>query len=186
MALNVLVILDLDQTLIDMTIPRPGLRRFLNYLFSRFRHVAIWTAASLSWARYVLENILEMREEDFRFVYSEKQCVKIGYDEVVKPLSKIWKKSRYQSMGISKKNTIIIDDNPDICVRNYGNHLQVPPFDANDPDDYTVFDRIINLFNDGIPPDVTVWPQMKALFGKQGKDIKRISSIVDKLEQSSF
>lgn len=64
----------------------------------------------------------------------------MGFDEtrtgllVEKRLLKVWTNKEYKAMGIRKENTLIVDDIPLFCRKNYGNAIYVPTFQGQ-PDD---------------------------------------------------
>ena len=166
-----LIVLDLDQTLIDdvsqlalvpsvflpavfsvpvlsgrvlestIVVERPHLELFLNFLFSKFTHVAIWSRASDDWVKSVvsLSPTLSRFAPRFSFIWSEAKCttslrsrwypgeVKVTH----KPLKKIWRKAiRRRLPGISAHNTVLIDDTPENARENYGNYIFVPAFEV--------------------------------------------------------
>lgn len=92
---------------------RPHLQEFLDFLFANF-NVAVWTAASKSYALFVIDNFIltkPNRRLDFIFFsyhceYSKK-CKK-----GLKGLNVLWED--FQLKHYNAFNTIIIDDNPDV------------------------------------------------------------------------
>jgi hypothetical protein len=127
MAGNIHLILDLDGTLIDgdevNVFPRPYLQEFLDFCFSRYASVSIWTAASREWLDKALRGCLAGRP--FLFTWTGERCtVKYqsrSYHEVEilirKKLAKVWR--AFPQM--TKHNTFILDDTPSTYRYNYGN-----------------------------------------------------------------
>ena len=145
-----LLILDLDETLIhgrrspldhepDFIIDgqfyiyrRPHLESFLRFAFAHFK-VAVWTSASEPYAKAVLDVIIP-KDCELEFVWSNKRCTKRKnletWDEYwVKNLNKVKKQ------GYNLESVLMIDDTPHKLSKNYGNYIQVSPFEGADCDD---------------------------------------------------
>lgn len=133
------LILDLDGTLVhcdDQVIyPRPYLHIFMKVCFELFETVSIWTAAGKEYANVVVD-MIRPKGHDFLFIRYDKNCT-IRYNTsfgefskviVKKKLRNIWKAKKYRRMGITKYNTIIIEDTPSNCSENYGNAVYVPEY----------------------------------------------------------
>jgi hypothetical protein len=133
---------------------RPHVDEFLTYCFQRFDAVAIWTHASEEWANFIVTTVLKRKKADFAFVWSanDKRYTKVtlasrtgaaiveatmacgGFDAYgaggsyvnIKELKKIY--SAYPRF--SKKHTIIVEDTPENCARNFGNAIYIPAFGA--------------------------------------------------------
>ena len=140
------LILDIDGTLISDNEPiifRPYLSDFLNSCFDIFDTVSIWSAASEDHVKSIAEQILPL-DQQWLFVRHSKHCHKkyssgfVGiYGGVIteKRLRNIWKSKTYRGLGITKTNTIIIDNTPSVCIRNYGNAIYVETFIEDPKDD---------------------------------------------------
>jgi len=145
------VILDLDQTVISaeaekeydpkkhkkkakkfsskdmdgyyIVFERPGLQKFLDFLFTNFT-VSVWTAASKDYALFIIEKIIlagkSNRHLDWIFFYYHCDISKsIGKGS--KDLALLW--DHYKIPGYTKDNTVILDDydevhktQPDNCI----------------------------------------------------------------------
>ena len=123
---------------------RPGLERFLNYVFKNF-NVTTFTAASKSYAMFVLDNVIKMNNTDrkvdyvfFSYHCDISKCVKNG----IKDLTVIW--DVFKLPGYNKYNTLIIDDNQE--VKDTGYCIQVPEFNFFDQYSYedNYFDTLID------------------------------------------
>jgi TFIIF-interacting CTD phosphatase-like protein len=134
------IILDMDGTLGDYIpaefeenperycnakpIPRPGLRKFLRFVFSHFERVSIWTAASYSWYNTFKKDVLLPNMppgSEFHFVRTRN--MKEPY-VVLKPLTKIYE--LYPEY--TAENTTIVDDNVWTFADNRENAVHIPPF----------------------------------------------------------
>jgi len=158
-----LIVLDLDGTLIDtsskgiykietnlgtlMLTPRPHLQEFLNYCFDNF-NVGIYTAATRPYALDVLKIILnDSHFSKIKFLKCYDNCSRRVSNEIkgefndgdnyiiYKPLKSIWNKNIGRKNGWTKDNTLIIEDTPETCIKNYGNAIYVPSFKYYKKDD---------------------------------------------------
>lgn len=156
---KILVVLDLDETLIHATKSpslqnwsfevgpykvaiRPGLDEFLAGLRSHF-NVAVWSSASDDYVLEVVRNIF-LLNYPLEFVWGRSRCTlkqdfsrieAYGYSDpynhlsYVKPLQKVAKK------GFARlENMLIIDDTPSKSRYNYGNAIYPSEF-TGDPED---------------------------------------------------
>jgi TFIIF-interacting CTD phosphatase-like protein len=140
---NIHLILDMDQTLIDTDenyniYKRPYLEEFLNFCFSYFESVSIWTASAKEWTDQVFNKVLLNKNWKFRFVWCEKCNYKFNYNisssrdiKVIKRLQKVW--NEYKDMNY--ENTIIIDDNLSTIRKNINNSIHIPPYNYKDKTD---------------------------------------------------
>ncbi len=156
---RILVILDLDETLIHATSSppnnawdfvvfnynvyrRPGLDSFLETI-TPFFDIAVWSSASDDYVKKVVQEIFSDKY-NLIFVWGRSRWLrKIDYNLVedygyfdendhlnyTKPLKKI-KKRVSQNLG----QILIIDDTPGKCVDNYGNAIYPKGF-YGDPKD---------------------------------------------------
>jgi RNA polymerase II subunit A small phosphatase-like protein len=139
-----LVVLDMDGVQIDSdsmdrAVLRPYLLKFLEFLFTHY-DVAIWTNAKRYWVEEYLSRI-PMYKNKFVFIWTREKCQQCTYASV-KPLIKIWRSSIGRTNGYTKHNTIIIEDTPENCVKNYGNAIYVEPFDLYNKADNTLLHLI--------------------------------------------
>ena len=115
--------LDLDNTLIDIHLnkayTRPYLDEFLQFCFTNFTTVNIWTAADKSWWNKVQKKILYQYK--FNLVLTSSEC-KSDLRGVTKPLHKLWDD---MATDYSSSNTFIIDDNKNYCRLNLDNYLPI-------------------------------------------------------------
>lgn len=150
------IILDIDHTLIDahcygtVIVKRPGVDAFLDALFANCSAVALWTNASASWADAVV-NVLTHdggKPRNWAFVWNcqhstpifqsiqslDGSCGQLSFHGAIigrqKRLQKVWRSADRRAQGFTPARTVIIDDTPLNCTRNFGNAIYVPPFDA--------------------------------------------------------
>lgn len=147
------VILDLDETLINthtvkrftprhfrrarlfkwkrmgkkyIVIARPGLDRFLGWLFRHFK-VSVWTAASRSYAMFVVKHFIATNPDRIPIhIFSSNHCK----SSMKKGKSHKDLRFLYQNFPkiYNKSNTIIVDDREDVCVPQAENSYNIKPF----------------------------------------------------------
>ena len=131
---------------------RTGLGKFIKYLDRNFRFLGIWTNGTEMWLYLVLNTILKKYVNKNRFVilFSNKESQILFRKTIIdnemymekvliKDLNSIFKRSKF-----TKKNTIIIDDNYDNCMKNKNNSLPIKRFSIiNSPNEN--FEKKINI-----------------------------------------
>jgi TFIIF-interacting CTD phosphatase-like protein len=172
------IILDLDQTLIcseelksfvtdpkkmkmfdyakmdDMyiTFARPHLQEFLDYLFKNFR-VSIWTAASKSYALFIINKFIKRPNRRIDFIFFSYHCdLSTSEGRGLKGLDMLWETFKLQ--GYQKDNTIIIDDNYDVKKIQVCNCYHIKPFNykkKGSENDTALIDLMTGLKN--LKPD---------------------------------
>lgn len=65
--------MNIDLVLDFYTFLRPGVDKFLNYCFSHFASVSVWTAGTQDYARYVVDNITPPGKQ-FLYILSRDNC----------------------------------------------------------------------------------------------------------------
>jgi RNA polymerase II subunit A small phosphatase-like protein len=152
-----LLILDLDETLIYATevaldrppdfeiygyhaYRRPHLAAFLESVQRDF-DLAVWSSASDPYVLAVVDNIFEDKS-CLHFVWGRSRATlsRVSTDgsgymvdpwdhsHYLKPLSKV------KRMGWRLERTLIVDDTPEKCVRNYGNAVHPRPYTGDETD----------------------------------------------------
>lgn len=163
------IILDLDGTLIDTQFPvgaqaafvlgapgpkhvckgkleglhiykRPGLDEFLQFCFTNFQHVGLWTHSGEEWVNEVLSHVLTIPDRsDWSFIYTGKRATRVQQrpaledsngNRYIKDLKKVFRRKDLRAMGFEKYNTIIVEDTPENCIRNFGNAIYISTFDV--------------------------------------------------------
>ncbi len=156
---RILVILDLDETLIHATkkplfpdwqieleeykiFKRPHLDSFLAYIKTAFK-VAVWSSASDDYVHEVVKHIFP-KDYPLVFVWGRSKCTlqydyqnidDLGYSDYFNHLNyaKILKKVKKSGFSTLEK-TLIIDDTPRKAKYNYGNAIYPKEFNG-DPKD---------------------------------------------------
>ncbi len=124
---NLVLALDLEATLISdvfSQIPRPGLRSFLDFCYSHFPRIVIFTGASEVYFRKVANKLVATGEAPSWFPLLEY----INWDREVKDLRFI--------PNAAVENIILVDDYfPYIHPEQTANWIEVLPFDEDSGDD---------------------------------------------------
>lgn len=147
------LVLDIDGTLLsegapsalsgigDMQVPlrmmlRPHLQAFLDFAFESCVAVGIWTAASSGWMDLFFRIADPERKRPWAFTWCGNM---VGFDRTsteglypvytkVKKLSKIWRNRALRARGYTRHSTLIIDNTPSVCRRNYGNAIYIKTY----------------------------------------------------------
>jgi TFIIF-interacting CTD phosphatase-like protein len=151
------LVLDLDETLISVSMnpikdpdfkfslqgtiyygkKRPGLDLFLTFAFKRFQTVNVWTAATWEYAHRVLNHIMTAEQRSrLAFFKTRKDLAAFNEGPYYKPLEKIFSDPKAKKLGLTKANTIMIDDRDDVLRDNPGNGIMIPPWKGRKNDKY--------------------------------------------------
>lgn len=142
------LILDIDGTLIseatayEPIIFRPHLDEFLDFCFETFETVSIWSAAGKDHVNNISIRILP-KGKNWLFVKHSEHCHKrygSGCGEcpafiTQKRLINVWRTNKYRNLGVKRENTIIVDNTPEVCVKNYGNAIYIRTFQGESNDE---------------------------------------------------
>jgi len=121
---------DFENTSLDFyTFKRPGVDKFLKYCFEHFASVSVWTAGTQEYAKYIVDNITP-KGRQFLYILSRENCSFHPTKEgtLVKDLHDIWNSFYGKELNVTRTNTIIIDDNEEVCFHNRDNSLIIPPW----------------------------------------------------------
>lgn len=145
---DILLILDLDETLIhatekELAIPsdftyaqysvykRPYLKEFLTEVAHDFK-LAIWSSADDKYVHEIVE-IVQPEEIAFEFVWAKSRCtLRRNYELDTYVNEKRLKKVKKQ--GYTLERALIIDDSPEKTRDNFGNAIYIKAFEG-DPND---------------------------------------------------
>ena len=143
-----LLILDLDETLVwasdeeplggfdfraftYFVKKRPHLDTFLETV-RRWYELAVWSSSDDAYAQHVVDNALG-GSSGLKFVWGRSRCTQRLDEETrdyyfAKNLQKVKRK------GFDLQRVLIIDDSPEKLRQNFGNHLQIRPFEGQTAD----------------------------------------------------
>lgn len=148
------IILDIDGTLIadlkdsepEHIVPRPYIALFLDYIFTNFKNVAIWTAATEGWARTAMEAIMTPKQiNKLSFIWTRPRCNYLDDSKSMKPLDKVFRVKKYKDLGFDRSKTIILEDTLGNAIKNEDNFILVPRFKTHHTTD-TVLKDLIKYF----------------------------------------
>jgi len=103
---------------------RPGLDKFIEFCFTHFVSVSLWTAGSQPYAEYIARS-LAPSGRDFLFVLSRDHCSEHPSIDgcLVKDMNNLWKSDAGKEFNLNSDNTFIIDDNENYCDSNIENAI---------------------------------------------------------------
>lgn len=104
-------------------ITRPHLKEFLEFCFSYFEIVAVWSAGSYSYVHKIVEHIFKGINKP-HIIFTFNNCDYID-GNIYKPLVRIFE--RVKNMNI--KNTFALDDTESTFSRNDKNGILIPKFE---------------------------------------------------------
>lgn len=108
---------------------RPGLQKFLDYLFSNF-NVSVWTAASKDYAMFIIDKIILGNRKDRKldWIFFSYHCdISKDKKKGSKDLSMLW--DVYKVDGYTKENTVILDDYDEVHKTQPKNCIIALPFE---------------------------------------------------------
>ena len=118
---------------------RPNIQEFLDFVFANF-NVSIWTAATHGYAYSIIKNVIlligkdgkqERPERKLDYIFFHYHCKlsnKYVGENKDKSLTLLW--DHFKLVNYLPTNTIIIDDNSDVCNNNSLNSIKAPEFDC--------------------------------------------------------
>ncbi|WP_222434816.1 HAD family hydrolase [Blastopirellula retiformator] len=144
-----LLILDVDETLLFASEKRlahpahfrageyyvylrPGLHEFLQACARRYR-LAVWSSAGADYLAIVRAHGFPAGIE-LEFIWSGQRCVR-RYDPEWRETYDVKDLRKVKRRGYDLARTLIVDDTPKKCERNYGNAIYVPEFRGDPADD---------------------------------------------------
>lgn len=143
------LVLDIDGTMLAesenvgvttmASLLRPHLQEFLDFAFASFSAVAIWTAASQEWMDAFLQAVDPDGKRHWAFAWSYSRISWLRLEggasensspvfQHVKRLSKIWKNKALRARGFLPHTTLIVDNNPGVCLASYGNAIYIKTY----------------------------------------------------------
>ncbi len=110
---------------------RPGLQKFLDWLFNNF-NVNVWSAASPDYVDFIVRNIVEQNDRRVEYVLNSNNCEfsqDIFGDKHIKNLNLLW--DIYDVENYGPYNTLIIDDLSMVNKINPHNSIRIKSFNTN-------------------------------------------------------
>lgn len=117
---------------------RPGLDEFINFCFTHFQSVSLWTAGTQEYAEFIARSIAPPGYQ-FMFVLSRIHCRDHPIHEgtLVKDMNDLWQSEIAKTFNISEENSLIIDDNEDYCFCNPKNAIIIKTWKFMHASDFT-------------------------------------------------
>jgi hypothetical protein len=106
---------------------RPYLQEFLDYIFKNF-YVSVWTAATQSYALFIIENIILQNkpERNLDYILFSYHCdISVKNTDNTKNLSMFY---NHLPEKYNKKNTFIIDDYDEVSNTQLDQCIRAPAF----------------------------------------------------------
>lgn len=146
---KMLLILDLDETLIHATERKLGIDPHFEYAeyfiykrpfvdeflveMSQYFDLAIWSSAGDQYVNGVV-NLIKPNEIELQFIWAQSRCTirrdyELGNYVYEKRLKKI------KNLGFRLEKALIIDDSPEKTRDNFGNAIYIQAFEGNPEDD---------------------------------------------------
>lgn len=158
MSEKILIILDLDETLIHATdkphddawdfevfhykvYKRPYLQEFLLGLKEHFE-IAVWSSASDDYVELIVKEIFP-EGYDLKFVWGRSRCTyrpnynkldEFGYYDPFSHYDYVKRIDKVRKLNFKKERILIIDDTPQKCRHNYGNAIYPNEYLGRNPD----------------------------------------------------
>ena len=107
-------------------IKRPHLDDFLNFCFSYFKIVAIWSAGSHSYVDILVEKLFNNINRSPHIIYSRKNITNDPHHGYHKPLIKMINGIPGLDQYMSLSNTFILDDRDSNFYNNEENGIKIP------------------------------------------------------------
>jgi len=198
---NLLVILNLDETLVHSTSKknknrgfdysfediagyiRPGAREFIDELFNNENiDVMVWTQSSEGYAKRIVD-ILGIDDSRLKLLFSRKSSViapinrdspDYGYypHKNLKDLTKVKRKLKHPFSRM-----IAIDDNPDYYERQYSNLIKIPKYEGEN-NEISPFETIIKYI-DFLEDKPNVRPyEKRRIFNGTSKSLEKDSDLI--------
>lgn len=125
---------------------RPGLDAFINFCFTHFQSVSLWTAGTQEYAEFIARSIAP-KGYHFMFVLSRIHCRDHPIHEgtLVKDMNDLWQSEVAKTFNINEDNSFIIDDNEDYCYCNPRNAIVIKTWKFMHAGDFTFHNLLTYL-----------------------------------------
>lgn len=118
------------ETTVLSGIYRPYLREFLDFCFSYFDKIIIWSAGQKKYVEKMCEIMFPLQHQQPFIIYTYDDCIVGKGDYLKKPLENIYKDPRTKGL-MNDKNTFVLDDRDDTFSMNDKNGIQIPEFESD-------------------------------------------------------
>ena len=130
-------------------IKRPYTEYFLNFCFSYFQSVIIWSAGSPVYVPHIVDMLFIDLPAPHK-VYTIEQCEDTRYGDYHKPLRKLINQERH--LNLSLEHLLIIDDKWSNMLENTNNGIVIPPYSP-----IPNINQLAETENDTALQDIAIW-----------------------------
>lgn len=109
---------------------RPYIYEFINFCFSYFKIIAIWSAGHEHYVRSVVKFIFRNFPEP-HIIFTNNQTERDNKGNAIKRLNKMINSNLILRRYMSLKNTFVVDDNQNTFQYNKENAIHIPPYEPS-------------------------------------------------------
>lgn len=110
-------------------VTRPYTREFLEFAFTYFRVVGVWSAGTADYVAEIVKYLFPPGTRQPHVIFTRDDIVANGETDVGKPLAKLYSHNEVFERYMNEKNTMIIDDNPSTSLYNKANIVNIPRYE---------------------------------------------------------
>jgi len=108
---------------------RPHTIEFLEFCFSYFRVVGVWSAGTHNYVHEIVKFIFHQKMgREPHLVFTRRDIIRNTETDVGKPLEKMYNFNEVFGRYMKPENTFIIDDNYTTAIYNEKNIVHIPPY----------------------------------------------------------
>ena len=108
---------------------RPYLREFLEFGFSYFDNIVIWSAGKKKYVEKMCEYMFPLKKQPI-LIFNYDDCEGDENNLIIKPLEKIYNHPSCQGK-LFPENTFVLDDRSETYSMNKRNGIQIPEFESD-------------------------------------------------------
>lgn len=127
---------------------RPGLDTFMEFCFTHFQSVSLWTAGTQEYADFIARSIAP-KGFQFLFILSRVHCKDHPAIDgtLVKDMNDLWRSDIAKTFQITEENSLIVDDNEDYCSNNPNNSIIIKTWKFLHASDFA-FQNLVKYFEE--------------------------------------
>ena len=108
---------------------RPYLREFLEFGFSYFDNIVIWSAGKKKYVEKMCEYMFPLKKQPI-LIFNYDDCEGDENNLIIKPLDKIYNHPECKGK-LFPENTFVLDDRSETYSMNKRNGIQIPEFESD-------------------------------------------------------
>lgn len=110
---------------------RPKVLDFVTWCNSYFDNVIVWSAGTNNYVKHIVRSIWNEAMVDYpKIIWTREKCSGEG-DDLYKNMKILFKDSFASRLGVSRSNTLILDDNLVTYSKNKRNTFWIHPFEPD-------------------------------------------------------